>query len=124
MRFIYTLLFFFLFLPISYGDLYIYHFGAKWCMPCVKLANEISKDAEAKDLISQFEGILEMDLDKFPETAKLWGVKDIPVYLIIDMSEINGKLTSKVIARWQITDDYALKSLKNFLKKNLTKPSK
>lgn len=54
-------------------------FGADWCPNCVKLKTAIEKDP---DLVAGFDVLL-IDTDREPEIAKAYGVKNIPVLIVL-----------------------------------------
>lgn len=65
----------------------IVDFYADWCGPCKKVAPAL------EELASEYSGkvyIYKINIDKEPELAGLFGVKNIPTFLIIPM---NGKPT-------------------------------
>lgn len=64
-------------------------FGADWCPSCVRLKTAIEKDP---DLVAGFV-VLMIDTDKEPEIAKAYGVKNIPVLIVL---EPGGVLRRKV----------------------------
>lgn len=64
-------------------------FGADWCPGCVQLKAAIEQDPE---LVDGFEVSL-IDIDQEPDIAKVYGVKNIPVLIVL---EPGGKLRRKV----------------------------
>ncbi len=117
-------LFFLAFSSNSYADLFILQGDAEWCGPCRVLAKQLDEDQEGKDLILKYRGLIKYDIDRFPKTTENFGIVSVPSYVILSITEENGKLKTKVLSRWLPGEEDSLQSLKKFLKKGLDKPSK
>ena len=60
-------------------------FSATWCNPCKSYAPILTKAAEQLGM-----GIIEVDIDEYPDVAKQYGVRGVPSTFIIS----NGAVVS------------------------------
>jgi len=79
--------------------LFIYHMGADWCPPCVRLKRETWSDAELKKFMSD-NGVelYTFDNDK-PEHAKYfeyYNVSTLPTIIILRSDDLNNPIESTV----------------------------
>ncbi len=77
------------------AETFVIDFYADWCGPC----KQMDKNWETPE-VKQFLGkekikLVKLDVDKFPQYSKMWGVTTIPCTIVIDVE--NGK--SKEIGR-------------------------
>ena len=115
----YIMLFFVLLIPsICFAQVKreIYFFSANWCPACQQFKNRIWSDQEVKDLLSQYNRTVEVDIDKYKEISQKWKVRSIPTVVIADLLE-DGK--AKEIYRWQPSSNWIRNKIdfKNVLKK-------
>jgi len=116
--------FFFLFFMLSsqaFAELQIIEFDAKWCEPCKSLESKIVADPEFCSIFKKYRGFVKIDIDKFPSLKEKYKVTTIPHYIVVNVSETDGKISTDVVARWSPPEADPLISLKNFLKNHLTK---
>lgn len=69
-------------------------FGADWCSNCQTLKEDLQSNSDFKNII-----ICNIDVDKSPDIAKQFGVKKIPVSILLDKNK-------KIISRYTGYDHY------------------
>lgn len=102
----YTIFFLFIMIPsICFAQVKreVYFFSANWCPACQQFKSRIWSDQSVKDLLSQYNRTVEVDIDKYKEISAKWNVRSIPTVIIADLLE-NGK--SKEIYRWQPSSNW------------------
>lgn len=78
-------------LAIATNKLIVVDFWATWCGPCKKMEMETWNDSGIKEDLQSFVG-LKVDLDNNPALAQAYGVRAIPLLLIVDP---NGEIIYK-----------------------------
>ncbi len=58
-------------------------FWAEWCAPCIRLNKETLEDSEVRRALEDFQ-VIHVDLDKYPELARAYGVTTIPDVVFVD----------------------------------------
>lgn len=97
----------------------VYIFTASWCGACQGLKNQVLPDKDVKNILSRYNRVVEVDIDKYKELSQKWNIKSIPTVIIADLNE-DG--TAKEINRWQPTSRSWLRNkadFENWLKQHL-----
>lgn len=80
-------------------------FGAEWCGPCRMMKPTINTLSEKYNVEGSDVKITDVDVDKQPDEAKKWNVRNIPTMVFLRNGEliekkvgvINGDLIDKII---------------------------
>jgi len=74
----------------------VYHFGAKWCIPCVRMKNGTWKDESLKTFIEENDCKLFILDEANKEHKKLfsyYGIKSYPTVIVLDRDNLEQPLT-------------------------------
>lgn len=85
-------------------------FTATWCGPCVEIKKIINTDEDIKDVIVEYNSVIYIDIDRYPQHKIGYGIKEIPQMVVLGY--INDK-NSIVLDRLT-----GKRGLLQFLKKN------
>ena len=58
-------------------------FWAEWCAPCIRLKKATLESPEVRTALEEFQ-VIHVDLDKYPELARAYGVTTIPDVVFVD----------------------------------------
>jgi len=81
----------------------IYIFTANWCKYCTILKKYIA-DEDIQKVLSKYDAVVEVDIDKFPETKRDWDIKGIPDFFIVTSKD---NVNIKTIYRWKPPRNWA-----------------
>ncbi len=77
----------------------VYHFGAKWCIPCVRMKNDTWKDKSLKNFMEENDCklfLLDQANSDHKELFRYYGVKTYPTVVILDRDNLEKPLTRVV----------------------------
>jgi len=90
------------------GEVNLVKFGADWCPPCHQLDAQLAEVAEARPGIP----IVDVDVDREPRLARTFGVRAIPLTLLIEGERVLARRTgamgaTEVLVWWESYADDA-----------------